>query len=75
MDYGPYGEPLSSAVGLSSRAYAGLFRDSEAGLDHAQARSYQVRTGRFTTLDPIYAGLFDPQAWTDTPTLSIARLC
>jgi RHS repeat-associated protein len=63
MDYDPFGAPLSSGNGLPSRAYAGLFRDGEAGLDHAQARSYQVRTGRFSTVDPIYAGLFEPQAW------------
>jgi RHS repeat-associated protein len=63
MDYDPFGAPLSSGNGLPSRAYAGLFRDGEAGLDFAQARSYQVRTGRFSTVDPIYAGLFEPQAW------------
>ena len=62
-DYGPFGEPLTPGVNLSSRAYAGLFRDGEAGLDIAQARSYQVRTGRFSTVDPIYAGLYEPQAW------------
>jgi RHS repeat-associated protein len=63
MDYDPFGAPLSSGTGLPSRAYAGLFRDGEAGLDFAQARSYQARTGRFSTVDPIYAGLFEPQAW------------
>jgi RHS repeat-associated protein len=63
MDYDPFGAPLSSGNGLPSRGYAGLFRDGEAGLDFAQARSYQVRTGRFSTIDPIYAGLFEPQAW------------
>lgn len=63
MDYDPFGAPLSTAAGLPSRAYAGLFRDGEAGLDHAQARSYQSRTGRFNIVDSIYAGLFDPQQW------------
>jgi RHS repeat-associated protein len=63
MDYDPFGAPLASGTGLPSRAYAGLFRDGEAGLDFAQARSYQSRTGRFTTVDPVYAGLFEPQAW------------
>jgi RHS repeat-associated protein len=63
MDYDPFGAPLASGTGLPSRAYAGLFRDGEAGLDFAQARSYQVRTGRFSTVDLIYAGLFEPQAW------------
>ncbi len=63
MDYTPFGGELQPAVSLPPEAFAGLFRDPEAGLDHAQARSYQVRTGRFSTVDPIYAGLFDPQQW------------
>jgi RHS repeat-associated protein len=63
MDYTPFGGQLQPAVALPPEAFAGLFRDPEAGLDHAQARSYQVRTGRFSTIDPIYAGLFDPQKW------------
>lgn len=63
MDYMPFGGELQPAVGLPPEAFAGLFRDPEAGLDHAQARSYQVRTGRFASVDPIYAGLFKPQKW------------
>ncbi len=63
MDYAPFGEELSGATGLPDRRFAGLFRDGEAGLDAAGARSYQVRTGRFTAVDPIYAGLFEPQRW------------
>ena len=63
MDYDPFGAPLSPGVKLSSRAYAGLFRDGEAGLDFAQARSYQGRTGRCSTVDPISGRLPDPQAW------------
>lgn len=62
MDYGLFGEQiLASTVG--HRSYAGLFRDGEAGLDYAEARSYQVRTGRFSAPDPVYAGLFNPQEW------------
>ena len=63
MDYGPFGQELSTGTGLPSRGYAGLFRDGEAGLDHAGTRSYQSRTGRFSTVDPLYAGLFEPQKW------------
>jgi RHS repeat-associated protein len=63
MDYTPFGGALQPAVGLPPEAFAGLFRDPEAGLDYAQARSYQVRTGRFNRPDPVYAGLFDPQKW------------
>jgi RHS repeat-associated protein len=61
MDYTPFGEALQPAVTLPPEAFAGLFRDSEAGLDHAQARSYQVRTRRFNRPDPVYAGIFNPQ--------------
>ncbi len=63
MDYGPFGEELSGATGLPDRRFAGLFRDGEAGLDAAGARSYQVRTGRFSSVDPVYAGIFEPQRW------------
>ena len=63
MDYGPFGQELSNGAGLPSRAYAGLFRDGEAGLDHAEARSYQSRTGRFSTIDPVAGGIFEPQQW------------
>lgn len=63
MDYTPFGQELTGGTGLPQQRFAGLFRDGEAGLDHAQARSYQVRTGRFSTVDPLFAGLFEPQAW------------
>jgi RHS repeat-associated protein len=62
MDYDPFGAPLASGTGLPSRAYAGLFRDGEAGLDFAQARSYQSRTGRFSTVDTV-AVVRSSQRW------------
>jgi RHS repeat-associated protein len=62
LDYEPFGKELSSAKG-PDRKFAKLFRDSEAGLDYAEARSYQVRTGRFSSPDPVNAGLTDPQRW------------
>jgi RHS repeat-associated protein len=62
MDYGPFGERLSAST-VGHNSFAGLFRDGEAGLDYAEARSYQVRTGRFSAPDPVYAGLFAPQGW------------
>jgi RHS repeat-associated protein len=62
MDYGPFGEQMMVSTTVA-KVYAGLFRDGEAGLDYAEARSYQVRTGRFSAPDPVYAGLFNPQAW------------
>lgn len=60
MDYTPFGQELFGGTNMPDRRYAGLFRDGEAGLDHANARSYQSRTGRFSTIDPIYSGLFEP---------------
>jgi RHS repeat-associated protein len=62
MDYGPFGEQVTIST-VGHKSYAGLFRDGEAGLDYAEARSYQVRTGRFSAPDPVYAGRFAPQAW------------
>jgi RHS repeat-associated protein len=63
MDYKPFGQDLSGASGMPANRFANLFRDGEADLDYAQARSYQARTGRFNAPDPVYAGLFDPQQW------------
>jgi RHS repeat-associated protein len=62
-DYTPFGGELFSGTNMPSQRFAGLFRDGEAGLDYAQARSYQVRTGRFNAPDPVYAGMSDPQRW------------
>jgi RHS repeat-associated protein len=59
----PFGE-LSAPVGeLPPQQFTGQARDGEAGLDYFGARFYQPRHGRFTQVDPVYAGLFDPQQW------------
>jgi RHS repeat-associated protein len=63
MDYGPFGQELVPSTGKQQQKYAGLFAEGEAGLDYAEARMYQSRTGRFSTTDPLYAGLFEPQGW------------
>jgi RHS repeat-associated protein len=63
LDYEPFGRELAPSPNAPDRKFAQLFRDGEAGLDYAQARSYQVRTGRFDAPDPVYAGLFEPQQW------------
>lgn len=63
LDYAPFGRELTPSPNAPDGKFAGLFRDGEAGLDYAQARSYQVRTGRFSAPDPVYAGLFEPQRW------------
>jgi RHS repeat-associated protein len=64
-DYLPFGEELpTTPVGqLPSQRFTGQQRDSEEGLDNFNARSYQTRTGRMTTVDPVFAGLFEPQRW------------
>jgi RHS repeat-associated protein len=62
-DYGPFGEVFTQSGILPPGQFTGQERDGEAALDYFGARSYQPRTGRFTTVDPVYAGLFDPQQW------------
>jgi RHS repeat-associated protein len=54
MDYAPFGEELYSGLFMPSERFAQLTRDGEAGLDYAEARMYQPRTGRFTAPDSIY---------------------
>jgi RHS repeat-associated protein len=63
MDYGPFGENLRAAIRFPTEQFAQLARDAESGQDYAQARNYSAGTGRFNRVDPIYAGLFRPQAW------------
>jgi RHS repeat-associated protein len=62
-DFTPFGEQIGDASPIPKERYAGLFRDGEAALDYAEARSYQARTGRFNAPDRIYSALFAPQAW------------
>jgi RHS repeat-associated protein len=63
MDYGPFGDELYSGLFLPDQRFAALMRDGEAGLDYAQARSYQVRTGRFSRPDPMNGAAQSPQLW------------
>ena len=62
MDYGPFGEQLAGST-FGRRVYAQLFRDGESGLDYAEARMHQSRTGRLTTPDPVFNALSNPQKW------------
>ena len=62
MDYGPFGEQLAPST-TGAKSYAQLFRDGETGQDYAQARMYQLRTGRFSASDPVFGTLFNPQTW------------
>ena len=76
-DYMPFGEELFAGTGgrSSSQGYGGsetlrkkftgYERDSETGLDFAQARYYASTNGRFNSPDPLAssATTADPQSW------------
>jgi len=78
-DYLPFGEELFVSMGNSSirsagmgyvadsvrQKFTGYERDTESGLDYAQARYYASIQGRFTSVDPENAGANedDPQSW------------
>jgi RHS repeat-associated protein len=63
MDYAPFGEELFSGLFVPTDRFAQLSRDAEAGLDYAQARMFQLRTGRFSGIDPVSGDRRDPQTW------------
>ena len=66
-DYMPFGEELGAGVGGRTigmgyivsdgvrQKFTGYERDSESGLDFAEARYYSSGHGRFTTVDPLMA--------------------
>jgi RHS repeat-associated protein len=78
-DFLPFGEELTTGMGTSSnrgsqygyvadnvrQKYATYERDSETGLDYAQARYCANVQGRFTSVDPQNAGAipYYPQTW------------
>jgi RHS repeat-associated protein len=62
QDYGPFGRELFPAPALPKERFAGQESDGESQQSHFHARQYQERTGRLTRVDPMFAGLFDPQA-------------
>ncbi len=73
-DYLPFGEEISSGVGMRTMAqgynvpdsnrqkYAMLERDS-TGLDHTWWRKYESRAGRWTSPDPMRGSIGDPQSF------------
>lgn len=61
QDYGPFGRELLPALALPVERFGGQEKDAETEQGYFHARQYQHRTGRFTRVDPIYAGLFEPQ--------------
>ena len=65
-DYEPFGETFTvpgmpGTSGLPAKQFTGQERDAEASLDYFGARFLEPRTGRFSQVDPVFAGLFDPQ--------------
>ena len=76
-DFMPFGEAISVGVGERSSAlnygvsddvrqkFTGYQKDSETGLDFAEARMYDNRYGRFTAVDPLLASgkSADPQTF------------
>lgn len=76
-DYMPFGVELGVGVGGRStgmgygvvdgnrQKFTGYERDSETGLDFAQARYYSSTQGRFTSADPLMASAspLRPQSW------------
>jgi RHS repeat-associated protein len=62
-DFSVFGEKVTAAPGSGAALFAQLAEDNETGLDAADARMYQVRTGRFSRVDPVYNGLLEPQRW------------
>lgn len=75
-DYMAFGQELYAGTGARTgndkystsddlrQQFTGYERDTESGLDYAQARYYNSRHGRFTSTDPLTAGvtICDPQA-------------
>ncbi len=77
-DFLPFGEELFNGVGARAenlkygtnasdvkQKFTGYLKDSETGLDFAEARMYENRYGRFTAVDPLMSsGRSDiPQTW------------
>src|SRR6185369_4455521 len=76
-DYMPFGDEIGSGVGGRTtgmgygaadgvrKKFTGYERDTETGLDYAQARYFSSTQGRFTSADPLLASAkpADPQSW------------
>ena len=65
-DYDVFGQEVGAQAGTQPKRFAGKERDGETGWDYFGARYYGSKTGRFTTVDPVYTwkeNLVDPQRW------------
>jgi RHS repeat-associated protein len=76
-DYKPFGQEVGSGIGGRTTGmgygatdgvrekFTGYERDTETGLDYAQARYFSGAQGRFTSVDPLMtsARATSPQSW------------
>ncbi len=76
-DYLPFGEEIGATVGIRTalqgysqvdcwkQKFTGYEKDTETGLDYAQARYYSNVQGRFTSPDPLLSSgkIGTPQSW------------
>ncbi len=67
-DYQPFGEEIARAsygADTVRKKFTSYERDTESGLDFAEARMYASKLGRFTTTDPsrISIKFNNPQTW------------
>jgi RHS repeat-associated protein len=58
----PYGEPWYLSNTTTKWTFDSYERDSETGNDHANARQYISRLGRFSSPDPLAGSIGDPQS-------------
>ena len=85
-DYMPFGEELGAGVGGRTTAigfggggdnnrkkFTGYERDTETGLDFAQARYYSNTQGRFTSPDTLLGSIGNPQSLNRLPTSATIR--
>jgi len=65
-DYLPFGEDFPAPSVVDVRRFASKERDEETSFDYFGARYYTSGTGRFTTVDPVFAqaaAVANPQLW------------
>jgi len=61
-EYFPFAEGVGSDGG-TSLGFTGQEGDPESGLNYVGGRYYRAWTGRFTSADPVFSGVSNPQAW------------
>jgi RHS repeat-associated protein len=62
-DYTPFGKPLFSAPSMPKEGFGAQEKDDETDQQYFHARNLAVRSGRFSSPDPVQNGFHSPQAW------------